>query len=389
MKFFAFFVKQVCRLFRFNNKVVLFESSLFRNYTGNPRYIYEEMVAQGLDEKFDIYWIAKDPSTLNTDLMPGHFNVCKYKTFQFYKLFSSAAFIISDSRLPKYLYKNKKTKYIQTWHGTPLKKLALDMKTLDMGGSNDIKTYHKNFKKSSSMWDYFISQNAFSTETFKRCFAYDGEFLEIGYPRNDKLINTTPSDIYALKRDMGLPLNKKIILYAPTWRDNQFYKQGEYKFANQVDFDALRDALSDEYVMIVKYHYLIKDSVDWSQYEGFVYQYGEEYDIANLYLVSDMLITDYSSVMFDYSVLNRPLIFFTYDLEEYMNDLRGFYFDLTKEAPGPIVKTNEELIDAIVNYNEADWDQRYKAFHNKYNSLDDGTASRKVVDLIKEQSKID
>ena len=182
--------KLFCHVFGYKKNYIVFESSLFRNYTGNPRYIYEEMVAQGLDEKYEIFWIFKDVNSARLDLMPGKFTPIQYKTFKFFKIFSSAAFIVSDSRLPKYLYKNKKSKYIQTWHGTPLKKLALDMKTIDMGGSNDIETYHKNFKKSSSMWDYFISQNAFSSETFKRCFAYDGEMLEIGYPRNDKLLLT-------------------------------------------------------------------------------------------------------------------------------------------------------------------------------------------------------
>ena len=381
------FYKLFCHVFGYKKNYIVFESSLFRNYTGNPRYIYEEMVAQSLDEKSEIFWILKDVNSARLDLIPGKFTAIQYKTFKFFKIFSSAAFIVSDSRLPKYLYKNKKSKYIQTWHGTPLKKLALDMKTIDMGGSNDIETYHKNFKKSSSMWDYFISQNAFSSETFKRCFAYDGEMLEIGYPRNDKLLNTTPSEVYELKRKMGLPLNKKIILYAPTWRDNQFYKQGEYKFASTMDFDLLREKLCDDYVMIVKYHYLIKDSVDWSQYEGFVYQYDEECDIADLYLVSDMLITDYSSVMFDYSVLNRPMIFFAYDIDEYMNDLRGFYFDFKAEAPGPIVMDNEALVEAIVAYDDTEWKEKYLQFHNKYNSLDDGTASKKVVDLILSQTK--
>ena len=387
MNIVIFFYKLFCRIFTFKPNWIVFESSLFRNYTGNPRYIYEKMVELGLDQKYKLFWIFKDLDDARLDLIPGEFTPIKYKTFKFFKVFASASFIVSDSRLPKYLYKKKKCTYIQTWHGTPLKKLALDMKAIDMGGSNDIKTYHKNFKKSSSLWDLFISQNPFSSETFHRCFAYDGPMLEIGYPRNDKLVETTPSQIYELKRKMQLPLNKKIILYAPTWRDNQFYKQGEYKFASAMDFDLLREKLSDDYVMIVKYHYLIKDSVDWSKYEGFVYQYGEECDIADLYLVSDMLITDYSSVMFDYSVLRRPMIFFAYDIDEYMNDLRGFYFDFRAEAPGPIVENNDDLVDAILNYSADEWSEKAQAFYHKYNPWDTGEASAKVVELIEEKLK--
>ena len=385
-KFLTNFYKIYAKTIRLKENVIVFESSMFRNYTGNPRYIYEEFVRQGLDQKFEIYWVFKNPKDIDLDKIPGNFKVLTYKTMPFFKIYSAAAFIVSDSRLPRYLRKNRKCKYIQTWHGTPLKKLALDMEALDMGGSTNIDKYHRNFRKSIASWDYLLSQNSYSTKIFRSCFDFDKTIIEVGYPRNDKLLNTTASQIYELKRQMGLPLNKKVILYAPTWRDNQFYKLGEYKFANQVDFDALRDAISDEYVMIVKYHYLIKDSVDWSKYEGFVYQFGEECDIADLYLVSDMLMTDYSSVMFDYSVLNRPIVFYTYDYDEYMNDLRGFYFDFKEEAPGPLVYNNEELIDAIKNYDAEKWEEKYEAFHDKYNHCDEGTASKAIVDLIKENS---
>lgn len=368
-------------------KVILFESSLFRNYTGNPKYIYEEFVRQNLDEEYDLVWVFKNPDAIDLSKIKGKHRVLKYKEFKFFVLFATASFIVSDSRLPRYLRMHKKNCYIQTWHGTPLKKLALDMTSLDMGGGKDISKYHDNFRKSSSTWNYLLSQNNFSTNTFRRCFDFDKEILEIGYPRNDILVNSSEADINELKESLGLPLDKKIILYAPTWRDNQYYRNGEYKFVSAIDFDALREAISDEYIMIVKYHYLIKDAVDWSTYEGFIYQFGESEDIASLYLVSDMLITDYSSVMFDYSVLKRPMVFFAYDLDDYKNNLRGFYFDFLEEAPGPIVLTNDDLIDAIKNYNPSNWAKKYEAYSAKYNHCDDGNASSKVVDLIKSLSE--
>ncbi len=381
--------KTISLFTKYKPNYIIFESGLFRNYSGNPKYIYEELVRQGLDEKFKIFWVFKDIN--NTDLakIPGKFTPIEYKTLEFFKTYSSAAFIISDSRLPDHLQKNKKGIYIQTWHGTPLKKLALDMNSVNMASGTDISAYHTSFRKSISSWDYLLSQNSYSTKIFRRCFDFDKTILEIGYPRNDKLLNTTASQTFELKRKLNLPLDKKILLYAPTWRDNEYYGLGQYKFANQMDFDALQESLSDEYVIIVKYHYLIKDSVDWSQYEGFVYQFDEDCDIADLYLVSDMLITDYSSVMFDYSVLSRPMIFFTYDYDTYMNDLRGFYFDFKEEAPGPLVYDNNELIDSIKNYDSTKWEEKCKAFHDKFSSLDTGTASKAMVDLIVENSFLD
>ncbi len=135
-----------------------------------------------------------------------------------------------------------------------------------------------------------------------------------------------------------------------------------YKFVTAMDFDLLKEKLSEDYVIIVKYHYLVVEDIDWSDYEGFVYTFGAENDITNLYLVSDMLITDYSSVMFDYSILNRPMFFFMYDLESYRDELRGFYFDVIKEIPGPISKTTEELIKDIEKYDHNVYEEKYRAF---------------------------
>ena len=137
----------------------------------------------------------------------------------------------------------------------------------------------------------------------------------------------------------------------------------------------------------MKYHYLVSDKIDWSPYKGFVYTFDETKDIAWLYLVSDMLITDYSSVMFDYSLLRRPMLFFAYDLEDYKENLRGFYFDFVEEAPGPISKTTDQLITDIKEYDASKWQKKYDAYHKKYNHVDDGHASEKIVDLIIKKSK--
>lgn len=362
--------------------IIVFESNVGRNYTGNPRYIYEEMVRQGLDKKYTCVWVFEDVSTA----VLGNALKIRRTRFRFFYYMAVAQVWVSDSRLPKYLTKRKGNTYIQTWHGTPLKKLALDMDVLSMGGNTNIEGYHNNFVANSRTWDYLISQNGFSSETFKRCFDFKKTMLEIGYPRNDILVNENSKEkIDEYKKQLGLPLDKKIILYAPTWRDDQYYSKGKYKFVTAMDYDKMREALGDEYVMIVKYHYLVKEQLDWEAYKGFIYQYNETQDIAQLYLVSDMLITDYSSVMFDYSILRRPMVFFAYDMDSYKTNLRGFYFDFLEAAPGPIVMTNEEMIAAIKEYNESQWEDKYQAFHDKFNHVDDGQASRKIVQLICEK----
>lgn len=370
-------------LFPTNKKIIMFESNLGRNYTGNPRAIYEEMINQGLDKEYRCYYILEKPKTQ----IPGAGKTVKRNRLKYFYLFMRAGIWVCDTRLPKYIIKKPDCTYIQTWHGTPLKKLALDMDTVHMAGEKGIDNYRNNFIANTSTWDYLISQNNFSSEIFRRAFAFDKEMLEIGYPRNDVLFaKNNEQDITDLKNQLGIPLDKKVILYAPTWRDNEFYGKGHYKFNRAMDFDLMQEKLSDEYVMIVKYHYLVMDKINWKPYKGFIINCNLSYDISALYLVADMMITDYSSVMFDYSLLKRPMLFFCYDLEEYRDTLRGFYFDFLEEAPGPVTLTTEELVDSIVNYDPAVYQQKQEAYYQKFNHADDGNASRNVVELIKQIS---
>lgn len=369
------------RILPINKKVILFESNLGRNYTGSPRAIYEELVSQGLDKRYHCYFILENPRTQ----LPGAGQTVKRNRIKYFFLFMIAGIWVCDTRLPKYIIKKPKGVYIQTWHGTPLKKLALDMDTVHMAGEKGIENYKKNFAENSSTWDYLLSQNRFSSEIFRRAFAFDKEMLEIGYPRNDVLFKKNhKKDISEPKLQLGIPLDKKVILYAPTWRDNDFYGKGQYKFSRAMDFDLMMEKLSSEYVMIVKYHYLVMDKVDWKPYAGFIYSCNLSYDISQLYLISDIMITDYSSVMFDYSLLKRPMFFFCYDLEEYRDTLRGFYFDFLEEAPGPVTQTTQELVDSILNYYPDEFKDKQEAFYQKYNHADDGRASEKVAALIGE-----
>ena len=371
---------KICvRVLPVNNKIIVFESNLGRNYTGSPRAIYEEMVSQGLDQKYRCYFILENPDTQ----MSGTAKAIKRTRIKYFFLLAISGVWVCDTRLPKYIIKRPECTYIQTWHGTPLKKLGLDMDTVYMAGEKGIDSYKKNFYNNAQTWDYLISQNHFSTGIFKRAFAFNKEMLEIGYPRNDVLFaKNNEKDIIDIKRKLGLPLDKKIILYAPTWRDNEFYGKGQYKFNPPLDFAKLKEALGEDTVMIVKYHYLVVDKIDWTLYKGFIYSCDLSYDISLLYLVSDMMITDYSSVMFDYSLLKRPMVFFCYDLEEYKDTLRGFYFDFLEEAPGPVTLTTDGLIEAILKYDTLDYKEKQLAFYQKYNHADDGKASQKVVELI-------
>lgn len=369
----------LCTLLPVRSNVVVFMNNLGRSFGGNPKSIYDEMRRSGLTEQYQCYVLLEDTSIA----FEGGIHPVKISRLQYYYVLSIAGFIISDTRLPNYIKKRKKATYLQTWHGTPLKKLALDMTICQMAGGESVEEYHKEFKKNSSTWDYLISQNSFSSEVFKRAFHFQGQMLEIGYPRNDILFQKNNEvDIKTLKEKYQLPFDKKVILYAPTWRDNSYYDNASYKMDAPLDYDELYNQLSKEYVILIKYHYMVKERLDFSRYHGFYQVMDASYDISELYLVSDLLVTDYSSVMFDYSLLKRPMIFYVYDLQEYEEELRGFYFDFVKTAPGPLVMTTKELADRIQNTDFSQYQQKYQEFQAKYHSFEHGDAAKRAIDAV-------
>lgn len=364
------------RILPLRKNVIVFQSNLGRNYTGNPKSIYEEMVRKGMDLRYRCYYLLDQPDIK----IPGNGKTVRNSRLKYYYLMAVAGIWISDTRFPNYIIKRKGVKYLQTWHGTPLKKLALDMDHISMAGEESLDKYKENFRTNTKTWDYLIAQNEFSSEIFKRAFDFHGTMLKTGYPRNDVLFKrNTNEDIIAIKKKLSLPLDKKILLYAPTWRDDAYYDKASYKFVSPLDFEKVRSELKEEYVILLKYHYMVREQIDWNKYGGFYRSFDNSYDIAELYLVSDMLITDYSSVMFDYSLLKRPMLFYAYDLETYKDVLRGFYFDFEQEAPGPIFTTTEDFIKNVKEYDCNKYREKYSAFEKKYHRYESGNASEQVI----------
>lgn len=252
---------------------------------------------------------------------------------------------------------------------------------------NSVKEIHSKYRNDTKRLDYMVSPCRFVTEKFSsawnlRAFGKEKAILEIGYPRNDFLKNYTKADVSAVKKVLGLErCNKKIILYAPTWRDNQHDAEQGYVYKNSVDFDLLRKQLGEEYIILFRAHYLVADNFDFKAYDNFVYDVSQHDDINELYIISDILITDYSSVFFDYAILERPILFYMYDMEEYRDEMRGFYMDVD-ELPGPIMKTENELVEVIKKVDfEAD-KNTIRMFNEKYNTMNDGKAAERLIDKI-------
>lgn len=363
-----------------SKKKVIFESFLGRNVSGNPKYIYDYMIQEKMDQNYKFYWVVNDFD----EHIEGNHTKIKRKSLKYYYHMATSGYWVFNSRQTGEIVKRENNIYLQTWHGTPLKKLASDMTGVDMGGNTNVTEYQENFFIHSRRWDYLLAQNDYSEKIFKRAFNFNKEILK-GYPANDILYNQNNAEnITKIKEKLGLPTDKKVILYAPTWRDNNFYRKGHYKMDLELEIDKMREVLSDEYVLIIKAHYLIANNIDDSKYEGFAYNLSKGTDIQELYLVSDIMITDYSSTMFDYANLKRPMIFFAYDLENYRDSLRGFYFDFEKKAPGPIVKTTEDVISSIkhIDIVKENYAELFNDFYNTYCHVDNGNSAKHIVERV-------
>ena len=381
-------IKYLYRIFyRFitiNSKTVLFVSYHGRGYLCNPKAIHEYMSQCEVYRDYQFIWALKKDHYVD---IPNA-KVIRYNSLLFYYYLARSKYWVFNCKMPAYLMKKKNQIYLQTWHGTPLKRLAHD---INIGSSATFyrsqvtkdqmtKSYDIDRKK----YDYFLSPSAFATGKFISSFQLTAnQILEVGYPRNDFLTNITEEKIRQLKQKYNLPQDKKIILYAPTWRDNSYNSKG-YTYDIQVDFEYWKSKLYPNYVVLFKPHYLITNQYEYPDLNNFLYFMKEDTDINELYVISDVLITDYSSVFFDFAILRRPILFYMYDLEEYKENIRGFYLDVPTDLPGEVITEEDELIHRLENL-EIYFHQyidKLKNFNQVYNSYQDGMCSKKVVEAV-------
>ncbi|MCY1590439.1 bifunctional glycosyltransferase/CDP-glycerol:glycerophosphate glycerophosphotransferase [Staphylococcus pettenkoferi] len=363
---------------------IIFESFGGKDYSDSPKCLYEYM--QTHYPQYQYIWCFKEPQNYK---IPGNAIKVKKGSPEYYKAYSKASHWVSNARIEATLNKKINQKYYQIWHGTPLKRLAGDMEDVHMPNTTTDR-YKKNFKKETERWDYLVSPNHYSTEIFKTAFWMDEKrIIETGYPRNDILVNEANNKDLKLniKENLHIPTNKKVILYAPTWRDDEYDVEGAYQFNLKIDLEKLRQKLGDDYIILLRMHYLIANQLDLSEYGGFAFDVSSHNDISELYLISDLLITDYSSVMFDFGILKRPQLFYAYDIERYDDKLRGFYMNYHTDLPGPIVQDTDTLLSKLMNIDqvEDDYKNKIEAFYNKFCSLEDGNASSKIAEKIVEE----
>ncbi|PAV06304.1 CDP-glycerol glycerophosphotransferase family protein [Methanobacterium bryantii] len=358
----------------------VFESGVGVQYSDAPKALYEELMRIKPDA--ECVWFYNKTSFIH----PMNTKVVKRLSLGYYYYLATSKYWINNQNFPSYITKRKGTTYLQTWHGTPVKKMLFDLK--EIYGRE--KGYVQRVENAKNQWSYLISQNSYATKHFRTAFRYNGPILEEGYPRNDILINNPEKEliINKIRHAYSISPSKKIILYAPTFRDNA---KVENKFESdiKIDFKEFNDRFGEEYILLLRMHVTVSSDIEIpEEYKHCIINVSSYPDIQELYLMTDILITDYSSVLFDFAVLKRPMIFYAYDLEEYKNDIRGAYLDYEKEVPGKIVKNQNELFHAINNIEElkSEYRDKLSKFKQKYAPLDDGNAAKRIVKKILLQS---
>ncbi len=354
---------------------VICESFFGKSYSDSPKYIYEYL-NKNYPGKYRYIWTL--PFGIK---VPYKHTKAKRFSIRYSYYLARSKYIVFNVRQPLWMKKREGSIFLETWHGTPLKKLVFDQEEV-MAASP---LYKAHFFKQASQWDYLVAANRFSSEVFRSAFLFDKEMLEFGYPRNDIMYSPNKEQMAAkIRKSLRIPDGKKTILYAPTWRDDEYYGRGAYKFALKLDLHLLKKELGKDYVVLLRTHYFIADSLDVTGLEDFAYNVSKYNDITELYLISDLLITDYSSVFFDYANLKRPILFYTYDLDKYRDMLRGFYMDIETEVPGPLLFTSEEVVDAIKDIDQIteQYKEKYAHFYERFCSLEDGHAAENIAKRV-------
>ncbi len=344
---------------------VFFESFYGRNASCNPLAIDRELARRAPGVRR--YWSVVD---LSVQVPDGAIPVVD-GTPEWWRARGAARLIVVNDWLRRRFARRPGQVVIQTWHGTPLKRLALHRRGFDPRRTAAV-------LKESLRWNVLIAQNPYAARILTKAYAFLRRPVWVeGYPRNDVLVS---GDGASTRAALGIPDDARVLLYAPTWRDDR---------SEIVDFvDPAELAAASDAVVLVRGH--TRTLQPGRDAEGpRVIDVTAFPDTAQLLLVADALITDYSSVMFDFSVTGKPMYFFVPDLEHYRGELRGFYFDLAAHAPGPVVRTAGELEAALRDGDPADHAVAYAQWRARFNARDDGGAADRVVSRILDQRLVD
>lgn len=349
-----------------NKKMILF-SGHGRKYNDSPRAIYEYMIKNPKYKDYIYIWALEDPE--NTDI-PGPAIKIKADTIAYFKTSLKARYWITCVNIERGLrFKKNGCRYLNTWHGTALNTIgneAQGRKDYDFSYI-DLFCYESEFQKYHCIKGFNTREEA---------------MIPTGYPRNDTLYNVSENEIIQLKQKLGLPSNKKVILYAPTWRDSND-NGTTYAIKPPIDVKYWEKSLKDEYVLLLRTH-AYTNSLLGIEFNDFIRDFSSYPSVNDLFKVSDILISDYSSCISDYCILERPIICFAYDYDEY-REARGLNIDFEKEMPNGIKRTQEEIIGFIKSMDFKEECIKTRKFKEKYTYIGGHATELCVKALLEEE----
>ena len=368
MRFISMFI-------RTDPQLILFNSFSGKAYDDSPKEIYEKMLADERFKGYKLIWAFINIENFNT--IP---HAIKIGSFRYFLTALKAAGWISNGSIELGLrFKRKRQFYLNTWHGTPIKKMELDLEKKHRPIGIPL-TSKKGFTA-----DFMCVQGAYDAKIMRRAFNLDcSKILMSGYPRNDILAHYDENVKQLLIDKLNLPQGKKIILYCPTFRD--YDKEGAQNFLlnTPIDFNKWENAIGNEYLVLFRAHYHIINSFD-IKFNNFVHDFSEYNCLNDLMIISDLLISDYSSVYFDYSIMGKPMLCFAYDYAKYMEN-RGLYIDITKELPCEVMYDEDSLLEQINELSFAEAQKDVCSFRDKYVEMF-GSATSICVDKVWENIK--
>lgn len=362
---------------------ILFEVRDGQSFTDSPYAMYRQMVNDDRFSDYTFYWVYSDKVVLKEAMsnLPVIENTSfvKRNSDEYLRLLASVQYLITNSTFQSFYTKKEGQIYINTWHGTPLKTMGFDIPDNPFASQNVLRNF--------LMADYLISPNEHTTNMYLKSYKldglYDGEILESGYPRIDLSFNVPQAEVYAKLQLAGVSLdfNRQTILYTPTWKGQNLSNPTLDMEQMIAELSYIREHVADHYNFLVKVHPFVYPFVkDREELEGILVP--DYYDANEMMAVTDILITDYSSIFFDFLATNKTILFYSWDKDLYSHD-RGMYFE-ENELPGPILSTVEEVVEAIEHLDEVEKEiaPRYLRMKDMMVPYDDGNATQRYIDAI-------
>ncbi|WP_078595882.1 CDP-glycerol glycerophosphotransferase family protein [Evansella clarkii] len=357
-----------------NNKIFFF-SYYGSQYGCNPKYITEYILDNYPENTFDIVWAFTESERKN---VPEDIRKVRVMTLKYFYELCTSKVIVTNFRTTDYFIKRKNQYYIQTWHS------SLRLKQIEKDAEESLPAHYLEMAKNDSKkCDLLLSGCKFSSDIFKRAFWYNGEIFESGTPRNDVLVNSNPELRKQIFKRLNVNGDKKIILYAPTFRNSS--NLDIYKMDYSSIIKELHSRFGGEWLFFIKLHpHLASRSKEILQGENNVIDASSYDDIQELLSIADVLLTDYSSLMFDYAITKRPCFLYVPDIKEYTAKERGLYFNITG-LPFFHSTDQSNLRDQIRKFNEEKYQLGLDRFSLQTGSFENGKACERLVKRIEVQ----